>query len=456
MLIFQAFLTCLMAYFIAASAHAGYFFSNRLDFSGLSINSSQSLRILLYFMLSDLLMRFFFQRYPQKGAATYKALLIPHKKVIFYQEFKALSHWYNIFSFVIILSLLSGASVNDLNSGSAIILFLNILLLSLTDHVIMRLLYSQPGIIFRITLLTGVLLLLYFMADSVLKMDINYPPFFPLLLVSILLLLLPWNMQRQRKMLYLKEEASFRFQSFFTAAEGKSGAIDLTGLEWRLILRNKRSREQLIFNIMILPIFLLISNEIQGFLQITAFIFIFIPFYGYIQLAFSWENAYYSLIFSSHIDLEKYVRAKYRLLLGSGIIAGLITLLFYWYSGFLSPDNILLLLSVWLLVQGTIIPLYLLVNSRMITRISLASSAFFNSEGMGMPRMLAGLALIFSPSIFYLVLNQIFNEVQTLILLALPGIFGLFKIDTIIQYIAGSLDKLRYQILEPIQKAGEE
>ncbi|MCK5684453.1 hypothetical protein KAJ27_10040 [bacterium] len=224
-------------------------------------------------------------------------------------------------------------------------------------------------------------------------------------------------------------------------------------LELKMIFRNKRPRETFFLTSYVFLSMLFIST--LEFLPFLKYSFLFIALFsgsmGYLQFAFSWENQYWNFINTNNINIYEYIKTKYFILFHSTNIYLLIALAVYYYFHLITTITIVQFFSIWLVLQGVINPLYLSTISRIIRHININMGIMMNHEGRTPVSFAIDIGFSFLPLVTFAAINQFLSAENTVIIIALPGIFGLLNLEKIFRYTEKSFHELKHQILDKYQ-----
>jgi hypothetical protein len=428
---------------------------------------------LIWYLISDLIMRTIFLSMPTIQVIPYLHLPIPRYKIINYLIGRNLWNIFNIlpwfiiipFSVKILSNYYNGLSVFSYFSCFTLILLFNNLLSSLIKYL------SQKNIflIFIPFLLLGILYSINHWITPVNEIS-SYLGFLMLkgdlaTVITLLLFLLTSFWLHHRLLL-----RGFYMDDIKTKKNGllHSGFLNMNlfnrfGLigkymdfELNLTFRNKRPRQGLIMAPVILIYFIFISShdkhmmESGGFFIYLISIYVGIAAMVYGQYLFSWESCCMDGIMARNLNLTKYLQAKYYYLVLLVLIMFIPT---FTASFFIPGFKPLMMLSSALFVIGVMLYAILLMSSNNDGRIDLSKSQFFNYQGVKGHHFLTSFAVFLIPFFIYLGIKALFNENIALIIQGVIGIIGIGMHKIMLsKLIAPRLIKRKYKNLEGFRK----
>lgn len=250
----------------------------------------------------------------------------------------------------------------------------------------------------------------------------------------------------------LAEEDEIRFvgQSIgFFARFGLAG--ELANLEWKLIIRHKKSRSYLMLSAFFLlyglifytnPVY---QSEDGGISAIFIFVGVFITgifMIQYGQQFLSWNSANFDFFLNRKDGVEALVKGKYLLFISISVICFLATIP-YVYFGW----NILLIhMATFLFNIGVLIHVIIYFALWKPKPMDLNKGAMFNYEGVGAAQFLIIIPMMAGPYIIYLPFSLLFNDYVGLLALAISGIIGILAFKPLSQININRINSNRYEI----------
>jgi hypothetical protein len=250
----------------------------------------------------------------------------------------------------------------------------------------------------------------------------------------------------------LSEEEDVRFvnQSIgFFSRFGLAG--ELANLEWKLIIRHKKSRTYL----MLAGFFLLYglifyknpqyAMEGSGIHWIFIFVGIFITgifMLQYAQLFLSWNSSNFDFFLSRKHGIESLVRGKYLLFTGVSFICFLASVPYTFFGW----QFLLLHICCLFFNIGILMHLIIYFSLWKPKPMDLNKGAMFNYEGIGAAQFLMILPMFLAPYAVYLPIWFLFNEYVGLLALGIFGLIGMLAFEPLSQININRVLKNRYEI----------
>jgi hypothetical protein len=250
----------------------------------------------------------------------------------------------------------------------------------------------------------------------------------------------------------LTEEQDIRFanQSIgFLARFGLPG--ELANLEWKLIIRHKKSRSM----VMLSAIFLLYGlifytnpmyqSEDGGISPIFIFVGIFITgifSIQYSQQFLSWNSANFDFFLTRGFGIESLVRGKYLLMASISMLCFLASVP-YVYFGW---DILLVHIATFLFNVGVMIHLIIYWSLWKPKPMDLNKGAMFNYEGVGAAQFLIIIPMMGGPYLVYLPFSLLLGDYAGLLALGIVGVAGLLGFKQLSQININKIKSNRYEI----------
>jgi hypothetical protein len=249
----------------------------------------------------------------------------------------------------------------------------------------------------------------------------------------------------------LSEEEGVRFvnQSIgFFSRFGMAG--ELANLEWKLIIRHKKSRTFLMMTALFLFYGLIFYDEPaytreDGFSALFIFVGVFITgifMIQYGQLFLSWNSSNFDFYLSQKGGVEALVRGKYILFVAISMICFLASVP-YVYFGW---HFLLIHLATFLFNVGILIHLIVYLALWKPKPMDLNKGAMFNYEGVGAAQFLIVIPLMVGPYLIFLPFSLLFNDYVGLLALGVTGIVGLIGFRRLSQINIDRILSNRYEI----------
>ncbi|MBN3582628.1 hypothetical protein JYB64_09560 [Algoriphagus aestuarii] len=247
-----------------------------------------------------------------------------------------------------------------------------------------------------------------------------------------------------------EEEAKFVNQDFgFFSRFGLAG--EMANLEWKLIIRHKKSRSFLMLSAFFLLYGMIFYDNPQYHTEDGGFNFIFI-FVGvfitgifmiqYGQLFLSWNSGNFDFFINRRNGIEALIRGKYLLLISVSCLCFLLSVP-YVYFGW---KFLLIHLATWLFNAGVMIHLIIYLALWKPKPMDLNKGAMFNYEGVGAAQFLMIIPMMVAPYAVYLPFALLINEYAGLAALATLGIIGILAFKKLSQININRVLSNRYEI----------
>lgn len=249
----------------------------------------------------------------------------------------------------------------------------------------------------------------------------------------------------------LSEEENVHFinQSVgFFSRFGMAG--ELANLEWKLIIRHKKSRTYLMLSAFFLLYGLIFYTNPQyqseeGLSAIFIFVGVFITgifMIQYGQLFLSWNSGNFDFFLSRKSGIESLVKGKYLLFLSISMVSFLASVPYVYFG-----VNILLIhLATFLFNIGVMVHVIIYVAVWKPKPMDLNKGAMFNYEGVGAAQFLIVIPLLAFPYLIYLPFSYFINDYAGLIALGASGLLGLLAFKPLSQLNINRVLANRYEI----------
>jgi hypothetical protein len=395
-------------------------------------------KYLIYYLVTDLVIRYFFQKMPVTNIKPFLNLPIKRDTIVHFSLGKTSISFFNIlhaFFFIpfTVVLLMNGYGFQ------AIFWHLGIIALIYSNNFINVLLNNKDSVLYSILALVVTLgLAQYYQIFDV----TNYTqPFFQgmystyyLFLIPILLVIVTYyfsfdyfkkNLNLDTGLAKKSEEA--RTENFTWLDQfGTLGTFLKNDI--KLLKRNKRSRTTVIMSFLFIFYGLLFfTNSIEAYnnpiMHVFAGIFVsggFLFTFG--QFVPSWDSAYYQLMMSQNIQYREYISSKWWLIV-IGTLISTVLASFYMFFGL----HIYLLIVVGAIYNiGVNSHLVMLGGAFVKTPIDLtmANKAFGDKQAFNVKTMLISIPKLLVPMLLYGLGYYLFSANVGLLFVAIAGILG--------------------------------
>lgn len=420
---------------------------------------------ILFFFATEFLYRFFLQKLPVAELQHYLHLPIPRWKIV---HFLLQRSFISLLNFIAILLLVPFTIVEvagNYGALSAISWLGTIVLISWTVHWIT--LVFKRGIgdraIGYMVMLSVYLLSFgaqyygwYSIGDWV-------KPFFDMAIISPLPIGISlifcagayygaFKYYRKRAYVEEIEEKGRNFvensQIDFLSRFGTAGAF--ADMEWKLIIRHKKSRSYLYISVLFLlyaltfyPTFDLAESAIDRHFSLFVGLFITGSFlYNYGQFNLSWNSANFDYFLVQKNGIESIIQGKAILYIAISLICYLISLPYVYFG----LEILFIHTAAFIFNIGVGIPLLTFISFWKPKPMDINKSAMFNYEGLGAAQFLMFLPMIAIPYIIYLPFALTMGYEAGLTVLTLFGLIGIVLYRQFTRFLINQLYKNRYGI----------
>ncbi len=421
---------------------------------------------LIYYFLGIFMMRFFIQDLPTMEITPLLTLPVKKKKISLFLNYRSLTSVFNFLPFFLFLPFTIIYLSYHYSAWAATSWFIAIFLFELTSNfLVIRLKRKstvKPSIIFVILgVIAGIYLLERFNIYSISNISGWYFGhiisnsiwlFIPVLTLGIFF----WaNYRFTLNNTYLdeikvKKQRKENITSHLNILEkkGKIGAMILQ--EVKLLIRNKRSKQMILFSV---PVFLLYGlffypdpkNMSHPWLLYFIGTFItggFIIAYG--QYILAWESKHFDFILVSNIQTEEFFRAKYYLMVIPTVILFILTIPYIYFG-----TNILWINFTFMMYNiGVNAPLLLFLASYNRKRMELDKGQMMNYQGVGINNFLNSIPILVTPVLLAGILSIFMSQEITLITISGIGLLGVIFSNVFIKKSVAFFRKNRYKIAE--------
>jgi hypothetical protein len=419
--------------------------------------------LLLYYVLFDLVMRFFVQKIPILAARPYLHLPIAKNRLINFLLLRTVFSVMNFFPVLLFLPFFF-RMLGDFPNHSALPWLLTIASLVFFNNFftfyIKKQLTDKGWVVLLIALgLAGISLLDHFGIVPLMKLSemiFNIVLTHPISCIGFMalpLIVYKVNYNSISKRLYLEEidkgrkEVDTNTKVNYLKRFGTIG--ELVVVELKLMLRNKRTRSTVILApLLLLYGFFFYPNpmyqNVYGWL-IFAGLFVtggFMISYG--QFLVAWESSYFDTILTKSIDFDRYFRAKYYILVIPTILAFVLSTPYVYFGWHIFYINI----AAFLFNIGVNVHIYMFFSAFNQKRINLAGSAMFNYQGVGAKQFLVAIPVMLAPVLLYYLVSFFAGQIWGIVAVGSVGIIGVALTNTILKATKNFFLTRKYKIAE--------
>lgn len=419
---------------------------------------------LFYWIIADLVFRFFFQKLPVMVVKPLLIIPIKRRTIVNYVLGKSITSFFNFLPLFAFVPFGITLIVKGYPTGSVLVWLLALVLIILIIHFLNFIIESfsseiELSFLPILSVTGGLFALNYFNIISFSNIVSNgfeaiyNMPVLVVIPIVLLIALYVVNFKLLRKKLFLDSGLKEK------VAEIKTTNLDWTKnfgamapfmqLDLKLIWRNKRTKSSVWLVLMGLfyGLFFYPQPTYQGLPWFFAFIGIFstgIFLINFGQFIPAWDSGYYKLLMSQNIKYEQYLQSKFTLMalsVGVLFVLGIPYVFFGW--------KILLAhfaAAIYNVGVNTHVILY--GGSFNRKKIDLNQKAAFNYQGTGAVQWLIGIPLLIIPmGIFALCYFLVGFEFSCLIL-ALLGVTGIVFHQKLMQIITTKYLQSKYKMID--------
>ncbi len=419
---------------------------------------------IFYWILGDLMFRFFFQKLPVMSVKPLLTLPIKRRKIVNYVLGKSAISFFNFLPLFLIVPFGIILIYKDYPVGSVLAWMLALIVWTLINNFlnfIIESFSSKTDLAFLpLVVSSGVLYALdYFgiisfghILSNVFNAIYNNPVLISVLVV-VLIGLYFINFKILRKKLFL--DASLK---------NKVAEVSTSNLEWtknfgdiapfmqldlKLIWRNKRSKSTVWMLLLGLCYGLFFYPQPTYVDMPWFFIFIGIFSTGIFLMNFgqfipAWDSSYYKMLMSQNIKYERYLQSKFMLMAMSVVIMFLLGIPYVYFGWKILLAHFAA--AIYNIGVNTHVIMY--GGSFNRKRINLDQKAAFNYQGTGAVQWLIGIPLMIIPAAIFGVFYAIFNFEIGCLVMGLLGVIGIIFHQKLMRFITKKYLESKYKMID--------
>jgi hypothetical protein len=418
---------------------------------------------IFYWLLGDLMIRFFFQKLPVMSIKPLLTLPIKKNKIVHYVLGKSIISFFNFLPLFAIIPFGIMLIVNDYNPSTIIIWMVAILLIVLINNFlnfIIENLSAKTELSFLplIVFAGGLFALNHFNIINISEalsnglIAISENPILLAVPILLLIALYTYNYKLLVNKLNLDNSLKTKVQEVKTSDLGwtkRFGDVaPFLQLDLKLIWRNKRSKSSVWMLILglLYGLFFYPNPMYQDLEFLFAFVGIFVTgifLINFGQFIPAWDSSYYKLLMSQNIKYEDYLKSKYTLMLMSVIIMFVLSIPYVYFGWKILAAHFAA--AIYNIGVNTHVILY--GGSFNRKKINLDQRAAFNFQGTGAVQWIIGIPLMILPMLIFGLFNWLFNfEVGVLILTTL-GVLGIIFHQKLMTFITNKYQASKYKMI---------
>lgn len=419
---------------------------------------------IFFWILGDLVVRFFFQKLPVMSVKPLLTLPIKRSKVVNFVLGKSALSFFNFLPLFAIVPFGITLILKDYNVSVVIVWMLTIVLITLINNFlnfIIEGLSAKTELSFLpIILFAGSLFALnHFKIINIaeaLSHGIQAISNNPLLLIVPMLILAGlylYNFKILREKLFLdsslKTKAEAVNASSFEWTKKFGDIAPFMQLDLKLLWRNKRPKSAvwMVFFGLLYGLFFYPNPMYQDKEFLFAFVGIFVTgifLINFGQFIPAWDSGYYKMLMSQNIKYKQYLKSKYTLMTLSVIILFVLSIP-YVYFGW---KILLAHFAAAIYNIGVNTYVILLGGSFNRKKIDLSQRAAFNFQGTGAVQWIIGLPLMLLPMGIFAIFNFAFNFEIGVLVLILLGVIGIIFHQKIMKFITNRYLASKYKMID--------
>ena len=417
-------------------------------------------KYVLYILVADLVMRFFFQSGAGLNIKHYILRPVYFRQIIRFLLLRSLFNFFNAAMLLFIIPFTVRAVHLESGTAAAVFFLTGMFSLMLFNSLIadyLRRLFAGNLKVALIIILVITVLFSVEPVDFFTLTDVSQFIFEPVLSspFAILAVLLPagafkLNVRYLEKNRYSETWRISTSKTGFLSKlewEGKDVVSNLVSMEWKLILRHTRTRALLFFSLIFVGYgFIFYKGDIA---EINPFALAFsgvvvtgFASFNYGQFLGAWEGSFFDGIFSRNINIEEYYLAKFRLLCIFSGISYFISLLY----GFMDAELIISHTAFAVYNIGVNTYLILFFSGYQRTKIKLNEATVFNYQGTSALQFLVMIPFLIPPVFLFFAVSFFFGNYAGYAAVAAGGLLSAALHKFWIRGIADNFREKKYAI----------
>lgn len=249
----------------------------------------------------------------------------------------------------------------------------------------------------------------------------------------------------------LGEEEEIRFANKSLGIFSRFGlAGEMADLEWKLIIRHKKSRSYLMLSgFFLLYGFIFYTNPTYRIGEGIPYMFIFVGAFitgifmlQYGQLFLSWNSNNFDFFLNTRGGVEALVKGKYYLFIASACLTFLLSVP-YVYFGW---DILMIHVATFLFNLGVTVHLVVYLALWKPKPMDINKGAVFNYEGIGIAQFLMIIPMMGAPYLIFIPMSIMFGDISGLLALGTIGLLGIIAFPKLSDFAVQRILANKYQI----------
>lgn len=417
-----------------------------------------------FWIIADLLIRFFFQKLPVMSVKPLLTLPIKRSTIVNYVLCKSAISFFNFLPLFAIIPF-SIMLIGDGSSSTMVLtwmftMIILVLIINFLNFIIEAFsAKTELSALPLIAVLAALYALNHFEIFLIAKLigdafiSIANTPLFIVIPIAILAALYIYNLKILKDKLFLDSSLKSKVTEVKAAdlswTKRFGDIAPFLQLDLKLIWRNKRTRSFVFIMIIGLLYGLFFYPQPQFVDMIWLFPFVGVFVTGIFLINFgqfipAWDSGYYKLLMSQNIKYEQYLRSKFILMIMSVVIMFLLSIPYVYFG--------------WkILIAHFAAAIYNIgVNSHVILyggsfnrkKIDLGQRAAFNYQGTGAVQWLIGLPLMILPMLIFALVNWLLGFEAGIAALIILGVLGIVFHKKLMKLITKRYLDSKYKMID--------
>lgn len=416
---------------------------------------------LIYWVLFDLVIRFFMQQLPVMNIKPLMAIPIKRKTIVHYLLGKTTLSFFNIITILLFLPFCIVLLVKGYAIVNVICWFLSILMLTLSVNFLNFLINKNNTIFYILVSVLAVLIGLelyniYKISEPIgLAFNALYNnPYLIIIPLCLVIGLYRLNFNFIKNEFYLDGAISKKVQKINTTDlswMNRFGSIAIfLKNDVRLIWRNARPKQVLMMSFLFLFYGLIFYTQetYQNMPAFLAFASMFVTG-GFLmtfgQLVPSWDSEYYKLLMSQNIPYRKYLESKWYLMVVAVAISFILSTPYLYFGwkifGMIAAG------ALFNIGLNSFITLFGGALNRVPIELNVKAKAFGNTNGFNPTQMLIALPKLALPMLLFYIPYKVVNFEVGILVLALSGVLGIVFKNFFLSKIEDVYQKGKYKTI---------
>ena len=420
--------------------------------------------LLFFWIIGDLLIRFFFQKLPVMTVKPLLTLPVKRRTVVNFVLGKSTTSFINFLPLFAIIPFGLKLIANNYSASTVLVWMLVVILITLINNFLNFIIESwsaetELSFLPIIVFLGSLFALNHFniidIAGAISNgvMTISRNPIWLIVPIALLILLYSYNFTILRRKLFLDSGLKTKIKEVNTSnlewTKNFGDIAPFMQLDLKLIWRNKRTKSSvwMVLIGLLYGLFFYPQPTYQGMPWFFMFIGVFstgIFLINFGQFIPAWDSGYYKLLMTQNIKYEQYLKSKFTLMAVSVLILFVLGIPYVFFGW----KILLAHFAAAIYNVGVNTHVILLGGSFNRKKIDLNQKAAFNYQGTGAVQWLIGIPLLLIPlGLFALFYFLIGFEIACLILAAL-GVIGITLHKKLMKIITEKYLDSKYKMID--------